>query len=242
MPATRTLASYQAIVQHALGDDPSTGFTTLEIVRDAFRWLQSHHPWNWRTQGPTTLSLVQDQDYVDLPADFGELISMEYPGTTIREMNASTIHEIEDLRAFRNTTPQYAFWYAINTGAIDTANPQNGLAAPRMEIWPNPEASVADALRVYYRRDMALLTNPTDIPQFPDWIEPIAVLAVRHYAYIYEDDKANNAAFEAMQSLLPDAYRRDGADQRRKGVMRGGLYNDTTNVSPFYPDQIADPT
>ena len=242
MPATRTFSSYKAIAQHTIGADaPASGFTTAEIVNDAFRWLMFQHAWNWRTAGPTELDITAGQNYVELPTDFGELISLEYPGTTIRDMLPSTLSEIQDFRSFEVANPQYSYWYAVNSGAINASNPEQGLADPVLEIWPTPGASESGALSIMYRRDILLLSADSDVPQIPDWMEPLAVLAVKHYANLYENDDGNSAAFQSLTMMLPEAQRRDGADQRRKGVMRGGLTSHKGNVSPFYPDHINDP-
>lgn len=242
MPATRNFASYKAIVQHTIGADaPASGFTAAEIVNDAFRWLMFHHPWNWRTAGPKYLDITADQNYVELPSDFGELISLEYPGTTIRDMIATTLRELQDFRSFEVANPQYAYWYAVNSGQLNDSNPEQGLADPVLELWPTPGQSETNALSIMYRRDILLLSADSDVPQIPDWLEPVAVMSVKHYANLMENDDASSAAWNSLQAILPEAYRRDSADQRRKGVMRGGLLTHRGNVSPFYPDHIGDP-
>lgn len=243
MPASRNLAAYKAIVEQTIGATPSTGFTTTEIVNDALKHLETMHSWNWLMAGPRSLSLTAGQNYVELPADFAEMESLQYPGTFVRSMLPTTLIELEMLRSIQVFPPAFAYYYATNLGAIDQTNPEDGLSVPTLELFPTPQSDEIDALTIWYRRKVSNLSSDTDVPQFPDWIEPMFVQIVRHYAYLYEDDNPGNSAASQVDMLAPQMMARDARVQRRRGVMRGQSDMDINYTSPFYPGNgIGDPS
>ncbi len=240
--ARRTFAEYKAEVEHALGNTPSAGITTAGIVADALNSLCASRSWKWRRGGPVTADLTSGQEYVELPLDFGELTTIEYPGTVLRGMIPTSMATIERLRASTVSPSLFGFYYAVSTGNIDEAFPENGLSVPTLELYPTPTATVTDALRITYLRDVPEMDTDTDIPQIPIWMDRAFALLCRAIAHELEDDDASSAARKAFDRELADCIRRDASSQTKYGTMAGGLYPHAEGLDPFYPSNIGDPT
>jgi len=253
--ARRTFTEYQASVVHALGGQPATGVDKGEIVNDALAHLSALHPWRWRRGGPVSMSLVQDQDYAELPADFAEEISLTYPQSFAFQMIRTTVEQIQAMRAWPITASfGYSYYYAVNAGqtdeefkarqggTVDPLDPTLGLSIPVVELYPTPSADSTDGITLLYLRDTPRLETAGDIPAIPVWMDYAFDLLCRSFAITLEDDNANNAAAIAFERLIPQLKQRDGSGQSRLGVMRGGLYPRAAGISPFYPSSIGDPS
>lgn len=240
--ARRTYADYKNAVIHALGAEMSTGESSAEIVNDALEQLCSMRAWMWRRGGPVTLSLVADQNYIELPQDFGEEEHTTYPGSVNKLMIRVTMAEIQMLRANNSQPTGFTFYYAINSGSLDEDNREEGLTVNTLEVFPTPTASVADAITLSYFRNVDRLEDDTDVPQIPPWMDYALDLLCRAMAKTLEDDDAASAAQKAFDKIVPDLIRRDAGTQRRMGVMRGGLFPRTNTIDPMYPSSIGDPS
>lgn len=239
--ARRTFLDYKAIVTHALGADPATGVDKGRLVNDALYHLGNIHSWRWRRGGPCTLDFTANQNYVELPQDFGEMYSLTYPGTVARQMFATTVEDIEFKRSQEVEPPGFTFFYAVNSGSLDDDKREEGLTLNVLEIWPTPTTSVTGALSIVYQRNMDELAADGDIPQIPAWMDFAFELLIRDFAHTVEDDHPDSAAHSRFAVMMPQLIRRDSSTQRRFGVMHGGLYPGTETTSPFYPSTIADP-
>lgn len=185
--------------------------------------------------------------YVNLPADFGELVAMHYPGSFARNMVPTTLEQILWYRSNPITSVSFTYYYAINSGRgpispQTSPDPMTGLSAPRIELYPAPDASVSDAIAIAYRRELKELGNDNDIPLVPEWLDYPLELLCRSFAMTLEDDNPNNSAQQMFERLWPTLVRRDCMTQSRRGPMKGGLHAVDTFVHPFYPESIGDPS
>jgi len=229
-------------VLHAIGNEPATGVTTINIVNDALQWFASQHEWSWRLGGPVTMDFVSGQNFVELPQDFESIESLTYPGAVARQMLTTTIQQIEYLRAQTTEPPGYTYYYAVNDGSIDDDDRGAGLGLKVLELYPSPNVNVTDALSMTYRRSVDQLVLSDDIPQIPYWCDFAFEMACRAFAHVVEDDDATSPAMQQFERMLGDLVKRDGRTQRRYGVMLGGLYPRTQSVDPLYPTTINDPS
>lgn len=252
--ARRTFADYKLAIQHALGNAPATGVTTTELANDALQHFCSLYPWSWLRGGPVALDLTADQDYVELPQDFGQIESLTYPGSTSRQMIQTTIEDIERMRSYTTLPPGFVFYYAVNSGQTEedliirqggTVNPSDptlGLSINVLEIYPTPSATITDALSLVYRRQVDRMEEDDDIPPIPVWCDYPLDLLCRSLAMTVEDDNPGNSAQSMFDKMVPTLIRRDQDTQRRRGIMKGGLYPRSSPSDPFYPSSIGDPS
>lgn len=244
--ARRTYSDYKAAVVHALGAEPATGVDKGRVVNDAMKHLASVRSWHWLVGGPVSLTVTQDQSYVDLPADFGEEISVTYPGSFANTMIRTDISTLEAMRANPITVANFSYYYTIISG-VGPASPQTspdplvGLGAPRLELYPTPGTTVADALTIVYRRELKELGNDSDVPLIPEWMDYALELLCRAFAMTLEDDNPDNAPQRRFDQMLPELIRKDISLKPRRGVMRGGLYP-RGYFDPFYPASVGDPS
>src|SRR4051812_10094339 len=99
---TYTFAQLKAAAGHAVAKvDASgtaqfaTGNSAAFVVNNALSYLCNFAPWEWRT-AYATLSTINAQAYVDLPADFGELVDLwgiasPYDSKRFRRVNHKTM-------------------------------------------------------------------------------------------------------------------------------------------------------
>jgi hypothetical protein len=240
----RTFASYKSDVLHALGnpDAADLSITPGTIVNDALEHVATMHEWNWLSHGQKTLDVTADQPYVALPEDFGTLLGIEHTEGWARQLIPTTWQEMLTLRHQPIQSWSWSYWYVINTGQVQAGAEEQGLIAPRLELYPTPADTQADALTIVYRRFLRRLVGDTDTPQWPAYMDrPLSLLARAFASTDYDDDQqsASSAEFRAM---IEDCKTKDGLSRRSFGVPRGGIYPRTTPISPFYPRSIPDPT
>src|SRR5687767_5540187 len=100
MSARRTFADYKMQVLHALGNpaEADLDITPATVVNDALEHIAAMHQWQWLKTGEQLLSITADQDYVELPADFGSLTAVEHTGGVGRTMIPTTWAHMLELR------------------------------------------------------------------------------------------------------------------------------------------------
>lgn len=232
--ARRTLAEYRNEVRHALGASPSSTLNVDSIINDALRMLCDEHRWQWLTAGPVQLSLVQDQPFVPLPADFGEVISLTQNRLWEGVMLAMTLDQIQLLRSQSPSidTLAFRFHYAINSNATQ----------PRIELYPTPRSNEADAITLLYRRVVPDLAQATDVPEIPRSFDVAFMWLCRAHALELEDDDSQSAARDRYEETIRRLMQRDGDDQSDLGPMQGGAASVGHGVyGPFQPRIVPDP-
>lgn len=240
--ARRTFADYKAEVRHALGSPADADMDILSgtIVNDALQHLATLHPWRWLITGPQTLSVVAGQNYVELPADFGQLESLSHDGWDQR-MTPTTWGHMLALRGDPIAAWTGGYWYTISTGNVEAGDEDAGLTLPTLELYPTPATSAADALAIVYRRLVRPLENADDRPQIPIYLDrPLSLLA-RGFARVDYEDEPESAYTQSFRALISDAMTMDGLSVGSFGIGRSGVKH-CHNYSPFYPSHIPDPT
>lgn len=244
---TYTLTTLAAAVTHALGKTPSSGTSTTQIVNDALMELSTAHRWNWRT-AITTLDLTATQDYVTLPADFESLIDLQLV-TSSGGMIKTSLPFITDLRAgAAGATPvPSVFYYAIAykfTAAIaavvadpEADPPVVGVdAVPqvneyRLELWPTPSTTAADAIKIAYNRLPAALVAGADVPAIPPQLHIVLKQLCRARALIEDDQPEGADELARYQEMLAAAVLADGSVQGNIGRIQGSVNRQLVNLS-----------
>lgn len=229
-------------MKHAIGNsDPSTGFSLLEILNEAVRYLFEYHNWNWRLRPPALLDLVASQEYVSLPTGFGsagELLTVHSiwaPVTFVHKVG------LDDIARMRGMPIQNHLNFYVAVASPDQVTTGLRPPGPRLEIWPTPAASVTSAFRITYRAGPATLSTSGQVPNIPQEYEAALTLIARAKTMLYEISAASPDALAEL-ALAKDELARlmeaDGSLEPDAGRMTGGaasLYGTDRNdlIRPF---------
>lgn len=221
-----TLREYRRHVRHALGGEPSTRLNEAQMVNEGGRHLFSMHSWNFRTRPSVILSLVGDQDYVDLPDDFGELVSVKMDNNLLDSIEITTLAQIDELRNLSLADTSFRIVAAISYP--DQADDNDSLSTPRLELWPTPPADTTKAITLRQRSLWAEMNRNEDVPNIQPKYESLLIACVRAVALGYEEDSEADvddrlAKIKSKRGGLFDiAVKADGRSQGNYGVVRNG--------------------
>lgn len=243
--ARRTFLEYKNQVLHALGNPDSTelDITPEDIVNDALEHLAAMHTWRWLQTSTVSLSIVAGQEYVELPADFGMLIAIEYKSSWVNDFIEAPIARILNWRNASASTTDVGggYYYAISTGVVK-GTPAEGLDAPRLELYPTPADNDADAIQLIHRRFLRRMTADADVPQWPSYMDRALSMLARSMAKTDYDDDPESAYTTEFRNLIPDLMSRDGLSIKSHGQMKSGVLPARGGVPFGYPDAgIPDP-
>ncbi len=206
-------------------------------IREALREMDGSHQWKFLHAPAITLTLVKDQDYVALPADFREFIAWEATEGLQGRFRLVDIGEILRRRANLTGTATQFFMGALEY-APSTA-PKGGAPTPRLAVWPVPLNTLTDWITIVYRRDLPMPSDDDDdMLQFPDYMNSVfnrfLEAIVKGYAF---DDAAQRGARPGRTlenrlgevrsgSTFRTAVARDGTQQPSMGQIRNGSVAD----------------
>lgn len=216
-----TFAALQRVVKLALQQTPDAQLApTSELVNDALVQFVSLRPWNFRN-GALSLDLTEDQSYVTLPADFGRLESIHYNSSQATGlMVPRTISEIVFLRGSPSvvTVTTRSFYYAVNW---QTQSSVTDLPTARLELFPTPSETIADALTGHYTRQIRKMTSSTDVPDIPSPFHQALKRFCRIHALCEFGIKQWDEEMQAFAPMLDALVNEDGGDQDNLGRMIG---------------------
>lgn len=241
----RTFASYKAQVLHMLGnpDETTLSISPGDIVNDALEHIVTLNEWNWLSTGEQQLDLTQDQDYVELPADFGTLVAIEHDESWTDQMIPVDWQTMLWFRQHPIRSWTSGYFYVINTGNVETGEEDAGLSLPTLAIYPTPSSDQTGAIKLVYRRFIRRLVDSTDRPQWPAYMDRPLSLLSRAFASTDYDDDPQSAYSDEFTRMITDCISKDGLSKRSLGVPHGAV-DARRRLTPFgYPDEgIPDPT
>lgn len=217
------ITAKQAIrhVEHTLYTSGS-GIDPIEVVNTAGKLLYSMRSWNFRNKGPATLSLTAAQSYIELPANFGELTEI-FRTDRGHFVFRTTLSEVMTYRLQLQGEPS-DFWVAVSFEI-----PAAGLQLnPRLELYPTPEATVANAFTYLYRTRWVDVTDDDGVlTGVPETVEPLFLRMCRQVARSYEDEDVQDYT-QALLSLRESleylaAVHGDVNTQGSFGPLRNGV-------------------
>ena len=198
------------------------GLSVIEMVNDAGEFLVNQHEWKWLQGAMVTLGFTADQAYVDLPADFKSIVSVDTNGLTT-DFELVTFSRIIKLQ--KNTAGATLFYEA----AIEYAYPTSGGGppTPRLTMWPTPTTTDADALNLFYRRGWVEVATDNDLLTLPPWMHACYLEVLRAASAGWSEHEGGTRA-ERLHMVMqgPDwkgAVKRDAQVQPDYGVMRNGM-------------------
>jgi len=240
--AALTLADYRSFVKHALSGDPNVVYTSVNVTKDriinqAGRHMTLAHPWKYLERPILTMTLTAQQNFMDLPVDFGHLESLDVTGGSDFTVSPTTMSYINSVRS-ESTETFHSTLYAISwPGQNSRAELQPN---PRLEFYPDVSASTS--FKVHYRAGWSELSESTDVPNIPITFEHLFQKYIRAFA-MEQDDEQEQAIDRVDQSSvfrsLVDSQSRISWDH---GPVRGGAAQRSSLAGAFISGPAGGPT
>jgi hypothetical protein len=190
----QTLSQLEDQVFFALGGEPADQFTKTEIVNMAGRHLYSMHQWRFAEREPLTLALLADQDYIELPSDFGSCIKLASEDVYLVESPPQKLARIDSAQLISGDS--YAATLVFPARERDARAPR----VPRFMLRPTPSDNTADAGTLYWRGGWVELVDSTDTANVPWYAENLLASLVRTFAKGLDEDKPRRRTADRTRS------------------------------------------
>lgn len=233
------MLTYGGLKQHillALGGQPSivTGVTQnqriAEIVNQSGNYLFTKQ-WRFRERTGRPLGLTANQNYAALPGDAEDIITIVTKAGLGWRVELTTPEQIELYRNSMSPALIDSVYYAAISrpwAEVDNVTPlANGSAFPaaRLDIYPTPSTTVADALIIRYRSGWTSVSGETNavtadtyIMPVPPYVEALLIAYCRAFALAYEDEGLAARLIEIDNGPIYNAAAiKDGIAQRDYG-------------------------
>lgn len=159
----QALQDYINHMEHAIGGVPDTRINPAQVANEALRYLFDQHPWSFRERPILEILTTPGQNYITLPADFGELVSVHFD---TREVSLTSLEDIAHRRANTLIPPPLAAVYVAVSwpGQPNTTSLQNATASYTQPTTPpiasgSLVASATDSLGSAYTPNFTLDGN-----------------------------------------------------------------------------------
>jgi len=159
-------------------------------------------------------------DFMALPSDFGEALSVRYDDTIFNGFRLTSMAHLNQMRAIG--TEVDGPWYY--NGAIGHAgSPPN----PILEHYPRAGSNVNEAFRLVYRAGWSTVSGDTDTLEIESYANQAFLSTVRAFAKGYEDESDGLALDAYLASVVTGpvmlaAKSADGFQHGNVGRIRNG--------------------
>ena len=228
---TLTLGQLRSHVQLAVGGDPSTapGMSvperTAQLINNAGEHLMSRS-WRWRERTSTVVASTASQDYLSLPADCGEILTIEPKNSwsaSLQFVDPATFERIST----EGIEPELSYIVTL------VFHDSSGVATPRLDIYPTPSSTDATAFNIRYRAQWVALNNASNVDGtdddvllgashalIPQYMESLLFEYIRAFSEGGEDGTTQQRlALVDSGILLDQALRKDGTFQPDYGSL-----------------------
>lgn len=236
-------------IRHALAGEPSDEFPYQEILNDAGEWLISAHRWGWITPEPADVDTVADQEYVSLPSDFREVVSIDVSDGFTSTIEPTTREHILFLRSSPLDASSFNFYYALGWRQL------SGTMTSVLEVWPTPSASETGKFKLWYRKTWTRIASDSTALEIPPWMEPLLKRVCRAFAQGVEEEQTDRPAGsridvdDLLERVMAGPIWEAAVDQDRMvqqdyGPMRGGHLEGLPHhrATHFLSSQVAAPS
>lgn len=213
------------LMAHKLGKTPDSRHSLWDTLNRAGRELVTAHDWYWRASGETLLPVVGGQSYLNLPSDFGELVTVYVPNvgefTAVETVSMERVAYLRASESLGVTTGLLRIFFPGYTTA--NAGPL-GTPRRRAELYPTPNTSGEPTLRVFYKRSWIEIDTDDRqaVPNIPETFEQALISKARALAWSIENDipSHDDTIYAAELVRLKDAEART---QPSMGQVYGGV-------------------
>jgi hypothetical protein len=243
------MLTYGGLKQHillALGGQPSivSGVTQnqriAEIVNQAGNYLFSKQ-WRFRERTGRPVSLVANQNWAAMPGDAEEIVSLVTKAGLGWRVELTSPEQIELFRNSMAPALLDSVYYAALSrpwAQADNVTPLvagTAFPAPRLDIYPTPQATSTDAIIMRYRAGWTAVSGETNavtpdtyIIPVPPYVEALLIAYCRAFAVAYEDEGLAGRLIEIDNGPIWNAAAiKDGIAQRdygRLNPVRSGAF------------------
>lgn len=185
-----TLLQLKTAALFAMGRTTATlpaGIDLVGLINRAGRALHTERAWDCRKVGPVSLVAVAAQEYITLPADYLEPITLRGVGGA-ENAQLVTAAEITRMREANPSTGWGGTWY-VALDSFATAAGATSQPAPQALIYPTPDTNGQPTLSLYYLTRWRTLTADTDVANLTDQFDKALLYAVRAEAKREQNDE-----------------------------------------------------
>lgn len=180
--------------------------------------------------GQTDIDGEMSFPYVALPSDFGVELNVQATGLTV-DFEMVDFGTLATMRDGAILPAGFMYYGAIvqPAQALQTA----ALGAPRLELYPAPNAASVGALTLWYLAGWRELTDDTHYAAIPGYAEMLLIQYIRAFAEGYDNDNDNEGhgiikledRLELIERgpIFKAAVRHDTMIQSNYGVVGDGL-------------------
>lgn len=246
--------TFGGLKQHillALGGQPSvvSGVTQnqriAEIVNQAGNYLFSKQ-WRFRERTARPLGLTANQNWAALPGDAEDIISIVAKAGLGWRVELTTPEQIDLLRNSADPSLHESIYYAAlsrpwaESNGTTPLTPGTSFPSARLDIYPTPQTTQADALIIRYRSGWTAVSGETNavtpdtyVIPIPPYIEALIISYCRAFAMAYEDEGLAARLIEIDNGPIYNAAAiKDGIQQRDYGRLP------TSIVGPFRRESL----
>ena len=168
--------------------ESSAGVDPVDGINQALTYLCSMHQWNGMVRSQVDLATVAGQNYIQLPDDLQEVISIQFPSSYLM---AIRFVSPADLAIARTVNQHPAHYSSTFFGALSWRVGASG-STPIMDVYPNLPTTAADTFKLAYRARIVLTGAGSDtdtgfIP-IPPYLEFLARRVVRIFGKGIEEE------------------------------------------------------
>lgn len=213
-----TVADLKNAISHAVGGTPTSTLPSIDIINGAIDFVCNYSSWSWQKR-ELALSFTSGQKYISLPADFKRIHNV-VRNANFEPLIPTTLEEIHLMRS----SPVGVVGLFATHFAISMSDQASVAALPlyRLEIYPTPTATTANAIIGTYIKLTPAVSSDTDVPEIPSpWHEALRSIC-RGKA---RSDQFRDGDDDWMQGkvMLDQLVAQDGAAQPSLGQMKGAV-------------------
>ena len=218
--ARMTKSEYLASMRHAIhAEDPATGVVLETVLNQAGQRVFDAHPWPWKFSDPVTLAFAENTDTIDLPSDYGKLISCVVQDNVLQLVNFVTPDVIQKLRNNQTVRSSLVYYVSVE-GWTTQATPSVG-PTPKLMLDRTVTVAGTPTFELTYERDFIPLVDDNSVPNFPPSMEWGLVCMARAMAWGLENDGEHPDMGRAMK-FLDEQWDKWRTQQPSVGPVRGG--------------------
>lgn len=218
-----TVTNASDLIQLYLGGQPSLLTSVLQIVNLAGQHMVGMRRWKYLEGVEVFVGTVAGQEYLSLPANFSEAVSMVSANDGIRVV-WTTRDRINEYRSSSVASADAScFYVALSTLASSTNTPPT----PRLETWPTPASTNASRFRLVYRAGWADLSTDSQYVPIPEWSRALFMELLEAFAKGMHRAEQGSLGdrLSAVQAspTYQAAIREDESKQTNYGMITGAI-------------------